>query len=1209
MLRSPFITLLIFVTFLPVAQLQAQCLKSFQYSLGGNLGEVAYDVADAGNGQLFAAGTTNSVGAGGLDVLITKMTSTGGVVWSKTYGGVADETVRKIKSTPDGGLLVVGQTKSFSYNQGEMFCFKIDLNGQLLWAKHFGIGSPFGDLGMDIIQTTDGGFALTGIINVNGNVADLSVVRLDNAANILWSKRFDSQQGENGVGVLQRGDTLIVTGDVDNNSSSFNTIINKIKLTDGSFISAQEIVPNSRGVFNPYVFDDNSNGYYISEHMIDGASYVAMQPIILKLDNNFNITKTYSYKVPGVVTNDYYTGFAKMPNGFVTCASTSASPTAGYLFYINTDGTVRWSKKFAGTNDRSLYRLQHIGSQVVAVGRDNSGGKGDDFFVAGFNDGGYVDSLCHPDTSAVTITNPVFDQSDFNWQTIVNQPFANTGAPITVTTVSLSSQSLCDACPVQAITPSFTVTDSVCVNAPVKIANSTVGASTYYWSFCTADINQPPVGTNLGNVGGLLHAPVFIDYVFANGNYYGFSTNNYPGKLLRLDFGNSLLNIPAVTDLGTVGGAIPNNTEGVQIVQNNGNWYVLVVGGDQTGGSVPSIVTVQLGSNITNNSPTATNWGNIGNLAYPHDLYVFQDNTHWYGITVNTANNTVTRFDFGTSFTNTPTAVNLGNIGNLNGPTGVHAIKDDNGKWHVFIANALSSTISRLDFGSSLLNTPTGVNLGNPNGTFNACWDVYVLKYCGNSLAYVINSNDGTLVKLDFNGNLLNTPTAVNMGNIGNLNFPHCLSKIFRVGADVFSLIANVNSNSLTRLQFPGCTNASIPNSTAQNPPNVSYSTPGVYNINLTVDDGLPTQNSLCQQVVVLGSPILKVSNDTTVCLGDTLHLLASGAASYQWSPTAGLSHPDSSNTLAKPTATTKYYVTGKNAIGCSAKDSVKVSVLTKPTVKTIADTAICSGTSIQLTTTSVNGNSYSWAPGKSLSDSAVQSPFATPLVNTIYIVSVGSGSKCFAKDTVNITVNPLPTVQASGDTAICAGASVQVVANAPGQVSYNWSPKTGLSDSTIYNPIAAPAVTTKYLIQVTNSGHCTAKDSLTVTILHQPTVKTIADTSICSGTTIQLTTTAVNGNSYSWSPSTGLSSTTVLSPTATPLVNTSYIITANPGSQCFAKDTVNITVNPTPTVKASSDTTICGGSVSSWLPPPQVIHPTLGRQKQGWAIQRCTTR
>lgn len=401
-------------------------------------------------------------------------------------------------------------------------------------------------------------------------------------------------------------------------------------------------------------------------------------------------------------------------------------------------------------------------------------------------------------------------------------------------------------------TASFTMADTVCVNTPVQITNTSTNATNYFWNFCVADVNAAPTGTNLGNVGGQMQMPVYTDYAFDNGNYYGFVTNNSPGGLLRLDFGNSLLNTPTVTSLGDLGGVIPDNTEGLQVVNNEGQWYVIIVGGDPIDGHPSKIVKIELGANIANNSPTAVDWGNIGNLSYPHDLYVFNDNGNWYGFTVNYNNSTITKFDFTSSFSNTPTAINLGNVGNLSGPTGLHAI-NDNGNWHLFVTNAFSSSLTRLDFGTSLLNVPSGQNLGNIGGVFHTCWDIYTMKFCGETVAFVINANQSynDLIRLNFGGSLLNTPTATSLGNIGNCLFPHCLSKIFRVGADLYSFITNVNNNTLTRLRFAGCTNSDIPNSSAQNPPSVTYNSPGTYNINLSVDEGLPTQTSFCKQIVV----------------------------------------------------------------------------------------------------------------------------------------------------------------------------------------------------------------------------------------------------------------------------------------------------------------------------------------------------------------------
>jgi hypothetical protein len=91
---------------------------------------------------------------------------------------------------------------------------------------------------------------------------------------------------------------------------------------------------------------------------------------------------------------------------------------------------------------------------------------------------------------------------------------------------------------------SFSAPDTVCVNTPVKIDNQTQNGTSFYWNFDIADINTIPEAVNLGNVGGALQLPVFSDIVSDNGKFYVFVTNNYPGKLVRLDFGTSLLNTP-----------------------------------------------------------------------------------------------------------------------------------------------------------------------------------------------------------------------------------------------------------------------------------------------------------------------------------------------------------------------------------------------------------------------------------------------------------------------------------------------------------------------------------------------------------------------------------------------------------------------------------------------------------------------------------------
>ncbi len=404
------------------------------------------------------------------------------------------------------------------------------------------------------------------------------------------------------------------------------------------------------------------------------------------------------------------------------------------------------------------------------------------------------------------------------------------------------------------ITPiaSFIAPDTVCINQNFTITNTSSNATTYNWNFCDAGANANVSGVNLGNIGGNFSVPVFMDYVLDNGNYYGFVFNFNPGGITRLDFGNSLLNTPTAVFLGNPNGVLWSGSGGedIKLVKQNGNWIAIIVGGSNVTSTGPKIVKLDFGTNITNTSPATTDWGNIGTLDQPHQLHLWQENNIWYGILFNAESNTISRINFTNSFNNTPTGINLGNIGNLNWPSSFQVI-NDNGIQRIFVSNTKGHSISRLDFGSSLLNTPTGTNLGNPNNVLSWPRGIQIYNNCGEVYAYVCNQSGHDISKLNFNGSLLNVPTGISLGNIGSLNGPHSFSKEFIVGNDKYIFIPNTGSNTLTCLKIAGCTNSSIPNSSLQTPPQISYNAVGTYNINLTIDEGLATQNSFCKQVVV----------------------------------------------------------------------------------------------------------------------------------------------------------------------------------------------------------------------------------------------------------------------------------------------------------------------------------------------------------------------
>lgn len=665
--------------------------------------------------------------------------------------------------------------------------------------------------------------------------------------------------------------------------------------------------------------------------------------------------------------------------------------------------------------------------------------------------------------------------------------------------------SACNA--VTEATPGFIIPDTVCVNTPVTISNISLNATSYYWNFNVADINSTPEGMNLGNAGGLLSKPVFMDYVFFNGNYYGFVINHYPGKLIRLNFGNSLLNAPTAVDLGNFGGVIPAGygSEGIQVVQNEGKWYALIVGGYTVIGSTPRIVKIDFGANLLNPAPLATNWGNIGDLLFPVDLHVFKENNNWYGFTLNAENNTIVRFNFSNSFDNTPTAVNLGNLGNLDFPTGIFAINDNN-DWKVFVLNRSRTnnySITRLDFGTSLLNTPAAVNLGNPGNALKQPRDFTIMKFCGESIGFVVNEQTSDIVKLNFNKDLSSVPNATSLGNIGQIAFPHSISKFFRVGSDVYSFITNVNNNTITRLKFNGSTGSSIPNSALQSPLPVTYDAPGTYNINLTIDDGLPTQASVCKQVIVLPELEHKPTQNISICDGTSVKIgSSSNIGSYLWN--TGVS------TDSISVSTGGVYWVETSRYGCTNRDSFLITVDPPIIVDLGIDKTICSAADLVLDAGVVSA-AYSWSTG---------STDQTASINTAgtYYVTVVLNS-CSATDTIIISEFASKTFDFYYKQNVCDPLTVQFSSVGDLLTGSYWDFGDGSTAVGTENPTHTYSVTGNYFVKYSiNNGICadTIRKAISINIEQDNLILT-ADTTICYGFGKQLRT--ASALSFCWTP------------------------------------------------------------------------------------------
>ncbi|MFH0895301.1 MAG: gliding motility-associated C-terminal domain-containing protein [Bacteroidota bacterium] len=354
--------------------------------------------------------------------------------------------------------------------------------------------------------------------------------------------------------------------------------------------------------------------------------------------------------------------------------------------------------------------------------------------------------------------------------------------------------------------------------------------------------------------------------------------------------------------------------------------------------------------------------------------------------------------------------------------------------------------------------------------------------------------------------------------------------------------------------------------------------------------------------VVVTVSPGLSVSvspNPATICAGASETLTASGATTYAWSPSTGLSSTSGTTVVANPASTITYTITGTTA-GCTGTATTVVNVNPIPTVSVTPNpVTLCNGESATLTAS--GASSYSWSPGTGLSATTGATVVANPSSAITYTVS-GTDLGCTGTTTVTVNVTAAIIADAGNDTTICEGGSANLLAT--GGSVYAWSPATGLSCTNCQNPVATPTITTTYTVTV-SSGSCTpATDDVIVTVNPTPTVTVTPNPlTLCSGTSGTLT--ASGATTYAWSPSTGLNTTSGSTVITTPATSITYTVTGTTGS-CSATASVPVTVssslvitvnNPTICSGSSATLTASGGTTYAWntgaTTNPITINPT----------------
>lgn len=245
--------------------------------------------------------------------------------------------------------------------------------------------------------------------------------------------------------------------------------------------------------------------------------------------------------------------------------------------------------------------------------------------------------------------------------------------------------------------------------------------------------------------------------------------------------------------------------------------------------------------------------------------------------------------------------------------------------------------------------------------------------------------------------------------------------------------------------------------------------------------------------ITVRPTPIANiVTNDTTICMGDSIKLIANysfvgtnpaNPVIFNWTPDYNMSNDTILLPIIYPTQTTVYTLTTSVAGTCPTSDKVTISVAPfMPVVASADTTTICTNGVAHLHAEGgILNPFYAWTPVSSMNDSTLQDPTVNPDSTTTYYVTVTEAG-CSGTDSVKINVHTTPKADYfASNTQGCDAMDVSFFETSTNELSYIWNFGDGTAVSNDPNPSHTYMQAGSYPVSLTVIGQGGCRDSATL--------------------------------------------------------------------------------------------------------------------------------
>lgn len=371
----------------------------------GAMQEAFSDALPMADGGYLAIGWTLSSGAGGYDGWLVRTGPSGDVIWQKAYGGPGAEVFYRAFLLPDGGFLVVGYTDSYGAGDDDIWVLRLTSTGSIVWQRTY--GGPGEDWAGYATPAEDSGFVLAGYKTVAApGLEDVWVFKIDADGHLVWQKTFggNSREWANGVAAVPGGFLVAVNSYV----YQVYDVGWFIKVDASGNVLWQRRAAGPGGqTFYPQGFTAfPGGGTFVWGAYYDYNGGMGANAWLARMDDSGNL---YWQKSFGTPNTDYMTSATGLPEGGVVVAgynypTQDSYNSEGWIARLDGSGNLLWEHNggMSGWDMLSGVRLASDGGLMLA-GRLSQGVNNHGWLIKLGFDGSMDPSCTFGSNSAATI--------------------------------------------------------------------------------------------------------------------------------------------------------------------------------------------------------------------------------------------------------------------------------------------------------------------------------------------------------------------------------------------------------------------------------------------------------------------------------------------------------------------------------------------------------------------------------------------------------------------------------------------------------------------------------------------------------------------------------------------------------------------------------------------------------------------------------------